>query len=58
MAIFDPDAPKKRMATVRAVDDSLILVIMDYAILELSRQHREIYDKIAQIIMSRKQRKA
>lgn len=54
MALFDPDAPKKRMASVQAVDDSLLLVIMDYAILELSKKHPEIYQKIAQIILKRK----
>lgn len=58
MALFDPDAPKRRMASVRAVDDSRILVIMDYAILELSKQHREIYGKISQIIVSRKPRRS
>lgn len=54
MALFDPDAPKLRMATVKAVNDSLLLVIMDYAILELSQKHREIYQKIADIMMERK----
>lgn len=54
MALFDPDAPKKRMASVQAVDDSLLLVIMDYAILELSKKHPEIYGKISQIMMKRK----
>ncbi|MDD5197254.1 MAG: cyclic nucleotide-binding domain-containing protein [Candidatus Gracilibacteria bacterium] len=54
MALFDPSAPKIRIASVRAVDDTLLLVIMDYAILELSKKHPEIYGKIAQIIMKRK----
>ena len=54
MALFDPEAPKKRMASVRAMEDTLLLVIMDYAILELSKKHREIYDKISQIIIKRK----
>ncbi len=54
MALFDPEAPKKRMATVRAIDDTLLLVIMDYAILELSKKHHEIYEKISQIIVKRK----
>lgn len=54
MALFDPDAPKKRMASVKAVDDSLLLIIMDYAILELSKKHPEIYQKIVQIMMERK----
>lgn len=54
MALFDPSAPKKRTATVRATEDALLLVIMDYAILELSKQHHEIYEKIADIITKRK----
>lgn len=54
MALFDPSAPRVRIASVRAVDDTLLLVIMDYAILELSKKHPEIYGKIAQIIMKRK----
>jgi CRP-like cAMP-binding protein len=54
MALFDPDAPKKRMASVKAVDDSLLLIIMDYAILELSKKHPEIYQEIVQIMMERK----
>jgi CRP-like cAMP-binding protein len=54
MALFDPDAPKKRMATVWAIDDTLLLVIMDYAILELSKKHTEIYEKIVEIMTKRK----
>lgn len=54
MALFDPDAPKKRMASVKAVENALLLVIMDYAILELSKKHREIYEKIVGIMMKRK----
>lgn len=54
MALFDPTAPKIRIANVRAIEDSLLLIIMDYAILELSKKHPEIYAKITQIIMKRK----
>lgn len=54
MALFDPDAPKKRMATIEAIDDTLLVVIMDYAIIELSKKHREIYDKIVSKMMERK----
>lgn len=54
MAFFSPETPKKRMANIRAVNDTLLLVIMDYAILELSKKHPEIYQKISQIIMKRK----
>jgi CRP-like cAMP-binding protein len=54
MALFDPDASKKRIATIRAMEDSFLLVIMDYAILELSKKNPEIYKKISQIITERK----
>jgi len=54
MALFDPDVPKRRMANVKAMEDSLLLVIMDYAILELSKKHAEIYQKIAKTIIERK----
>lgn len=54
MALFDPEAPKKRMASVKAMDDVLLLVIMDYAILELSKKHQEIYQKIVDIMLKRK----
>jgi len=54
MAFFDPDAPKKRMASIKSIDDTLLFVIMDYAILELSKRHPEIYEKIFQIVMKRK----
>lgn len=55
MALFDPDAPKKRMASIKAMDDVLLIVIMDYAILELSKKHHEIYQKIVDIITKRKE---
>ena len=54
MALFDPAAPKKRMASVLAIDDTILLVIMDHAILELSKKDHEIYNKIAHIIVQRK----
>lgn len=54
MALFDPDAPKKRIATVKAMEDTLLLVVMDYAILELSKKHPEVYQKIVDIMMVRK----
>ncbi len=54
MALFDPDAPKKRMASVKAMDDVLLLVIMDYAILELSKKHHEVYQRIVDIMLKRK----
>lgn len=54
MALFDPDAPKLRMASVRATQDSMLLVIMDYAVIDLSKKHREIYQKIVDIIAKRR----
>lgn len=54
MALFDPDAPKRRMASVAAMGDVLLLVIMDYAIIDLSKKHQEIYGKIVEIMMKRK----
>jgi CRP/FNR family transcriptional regulator len=54
MALFDLETPKKRIASIQATEDSLLLVIMDYAILELSKKHPEIYGKIAEIIIKRK----
>lgn len=56
MAFFDwYNIPKKRMATVRAIEDSGLLVIMNYSILDLASKHREIFDKIATIISKRKE---
>lgn len=54
MALFNPEVPKKRMANVKTIENVLLLVIMDYAIVDLSKKHHEIYEKIAQIMMKRK----
>ena len=54
MAFFDASSAKKRMASIRAVEDTLVLVIMDYAILELSKKHPEMYEKIVNIMIERK----
>jgi CRP-like cAMP-binding protein len=53
MALFDENAPKKRIATVRAVEDTLLLVIVDYAIIELSKKQPAIYEKIRAVIQQR-----
>lgn len=53
MALFDPDAPKKRIASVQAIEDTQIIVIVDYAILELSKKHPEVFEKIQNIIRVR-----
>jgi CRP-like cAMP-binding protein len=54
MAIFDESVSKKRTASVRATADSVVLIIMDYAIKELSKKHTDIYEKIVNIINERK----
>lgn len=53
MALFDNDAPKKRTATVQAAADSLLLVIVDYAIVDLSRKHPEIFAHISSVMGDR-----
>ncbi len=55
MALFDANAPKKRLASVRAVEDTLLLVIVDYAIVDLGRKHPVIHAKIFEVIRSRSQ---
>ena len=57
MAIFDSInwIPKKRMASVIAEENSVLLVIMNYSIVELSKKHSDIYEKIIKIIEKRKQ---
>ena len=53
MALFDASAPKKRLASVRAVEDSFLLVIVDYAIVDLGRKHPAIHSKISEVIQAR-----
>lgn len=54
MALFDANAPKRRLASVKAVEDSRLLVIVDYAIVELSRKHPIVYEKIKAVIDQRR----
>ncbi len=55
MAFFDwNDVPKTRMATVRATEDSNVVVIMNYSIIDLAKKHKEIFDKIVKTIDLRK----
>jgi hypothetical protein len=42
------------MASVKAMEDSVILIIMDYSILELSKKHIETFDKIKKVVEDRK----
>lgn len=54
MAIFDPEFPYKRIASVSAETDVLLLVILKEAILQLSEKHPEVFEKITQIIKKRR----
>ncbi len=56
MALFDNDAPKKRLASVRAMEDSQLLVIVDYAIVDLGKKHPMVYQKIWEVISARAQK--
>jgi CRP/FNR family transcriptional regulator, cyclic AMP receptor protein len=53
MALFDKDAPKTRLASVRAVEDTLLIVIADYAIVELGEKYPAVYERIWWIIRDR-----
>lgn len=56
MAIFNAvdDIIKKRMASVKALEDTNIIVMMNYSILDLSKKHSDIYEKILNIIDQRR----
>jgi len=63
MAVFEAidnnsNIPKKRIASVKAVQNSFLIVIMNYSILELSKKNSWIYWKIVKIIEERKQKNA
>jgi CRP/FNR family transcriptional regulator len=53
MAIFGHE-PKVRMASVKAMEPTKLLVIVDYAILEISKKHPELYAKIEATVAARK----
>lgn len=55
MALFDANAPKKRLASIKAMEDTLLVVIVDYAIVELEKKHPLVHAKIAKVIEARKQ---
>jgi CRP-like cAMP-binding protein len=42
------------MASVKALEDSELIVIMNYSIIDLSKKHKNIYDKIINIISQRR----
>lgn len=63
MAIFEAiennsNIPKKRMASIKAVENSFLVVIMNYSILDLSKKNSWIYNKIVKIIEERKEKNA
>ncbi|MCK9272829.1 cyclic nucleotide-binding domain-containing protein [Candidatus Gracilibacteria bacterium] len=63
MAIFEAiennsNIPKKRMASIKAEENSFLIVIMNYSILELSKKNSGIYGKIVKIIEERKEKNA
>lgn len=63
MAIFEAiennsNIPKKRMASIKAVENSFLIVIMNYSILDLSKKNSWIYNKIVKIIEERKEKNA
>lgn len=53
MAIFAE--PKDRSASVKALEDSNVIILLSFSVQELSRTHPEITDKIHQVILKRKQ---
>ncbi len=57
MALFGHER-KVRTASVRAVERTKLLVIVDYAILEISKKHPELYAKIESVILERLKKNA
>ena len=51
MALFWERA--KRMASARAVEDSILIVMLDFAIKDLANNHPEILEKIKKVIEDR-----
>ena len=57
MAIFEAmeNTHKKRMASVKAAENTYLIVIMNYSIMDLSKKYTEIYEKILKIIKERRE---
>jgi CRP-like cAMP-binding protein len=53
MALFEEN--KKRMASARAIKDTVIIVLLDFALKEITNKHPEILEKIKNIIENRKE---
>jgi len=55
-ALFDEgNTTKTRTATVQAIEPTQLLVIMNYSIADLAKKHSNIYEKIREIVMTRKE---
>lgn len=52
MAIFSSD--KRRTASVKAIEDSTVIVLLSFSITDLSNKHPEIMEKIKKVIKQRK----
>lgn len=53
MSLFEWN--KLRTASVKALDDSKIIILLDFSIKDLSNRHPEILNKIKDIILVRKE---
>lgn len=55
MALFS-DPWKRRMASVKSIsDDTVLIVILYFSLIELERKHPQIMDKIKNIVSKRKE---
>lgn len=55
MALFS-DPRKRRMASVKSIsDDTVLIVILYFSLIELERKHPQIMDKIKNIVSKRKE---
>jgi len=46
------------MASVKSLEETVLIVIMNYSMIELARKRKDIFDKIVEIITTRKQKNA
>lgn len=54
MAFFDWNITKKRMASIKSIEDTQLIVIMNSSMKELATKNKEVFDKIVNIIEDRK----
>ena len=57
IALFGREG-KIRMASVKAVEPTKLLVLVDYAIFEISKKHPDLYAKISAIVAKRQSENA